>query len=127
MTSPNRMEAMAQALRELTRSVDEMIAQNEAQNALTEQQEARIPDHEQMIAAREMAFKAFVETMRRHEEQFELRRRRYLAFEERMRVYERRSRELIEQGRERDRRIRALLNLVSEAQLDIARLDAASS
>lgn len=127
MASPNRMEAMAQALRELTRSVDEMVAQNEAQNALTEQQEARIVDHEQMIAAREMAFKAFVETMRRHEEQFELRRQRYLAFDERMRVYERRSRELIEQSRERDRRIRALLNLVSEAQLDIARLDAASS
>ena len=80
-----------------------------------------------MIAAREMAFKAFAETMRRHEEQFELRRQRYLAFDERMRVYERRSRELIEQSRERGRRIRALLNLVSEAQLDIARLDAASS
>ncbi len=44
-----------------------------------------------------------------------------------MRVYERRSREFIEQGRERDRRIRALLNLAREAQLDIARLDAASS
>lgn len=127
MTSPNRMEAMAQALRELTRSVDKMIARNEAQNALTEQQEARLLDHEQMIAAHEMAFKAFVETMRKHEEQFELHHQRYLAFAERMRVYERRSRELVEQGRERDRRIRALLNLVSEAQLDIARLDAASS
>ena len=109
MSSPDRMEMLARAIRNIMAAVDEMDQRQRA-NAL------RMQQHEEQVQ----------EWERQHEQWVQLYEGWIRGHHEWLRSHNQRIADLQEQDRIHGERVREILGVIAEIQADIARLDAAS-
>ena len=102
MSSPDRMEMLARAIRNIRAAMDEMDRQQQANDARMQQHEERVLEWEQQIEQSRQAHEGWL-----------------LAHNERIE-------ELRERSRRHGERVSEILGVIAEIQADIARLDAAS-
>ena len=109
MSSPDRMEMLARAIRNIMAAMDEMDRQRQANDARMQQHEEHVQEwerqHEQWQQAYEGWIRGHHEWLRSHNQRIGILRK---------------------ESEQHGERVRDILGVVAEIQADIARLDAAS-
>ena len=119
MSSPDRMEQLARAIRTALEAAEESSRRWERYDADMAEFDRRVEEHDRMFEVREATLRGLVDTVGKQEEEFR-------AYRERMQGHDQRLRELRDEARLHDDRINDSLRLLTQLQAEITRLDAAS-